>query len=213
MLTKKLNLNRNSVVKSLKSAFIPGLLLSPLLMLNACGTLSLLLGNEKPVDEKSKSYQVNDLSLGNPDWTKLDPSTLAGSPKTLDAPDSSATWVSDVTYLSRKDASVISLNSSCEPGATPTDLRASSEAFFYGIQEVTYRREIGTAVRDIPALETTVRGKFYPDPRNSMMLRTVVFRRGSCIFDFIYLAAPEDFGRDVSTFSSFVTSFRLTAER
>jgi hypothetical protein len=185
------------------------LLLVPICLLSACSTIGLLLGTEKPVDEKSKSYQVENLSQGNADWTKVDPSTLENSDNQLEAPDSLSTSASDVTYISRRDASMISLNSSCDSNATKTDLRSTSDELFYGMRDITYRHEIHTAIQNIPALQTTARGNYY---RSQKVLRTVVFRRGSCLFDFMYLTGPDDFNRNENIFYSFVASFRFLAD-
>jgi hypothetical protein len=185
------------------------LLLASLFFLSACGTLALLLGTEKPVDQKSKSYRVEDISQSNKDWFKLDSSKQGDSEKTAEAPDFRSTSVSDVAYLSHKDASVISLNSSCDPNVKPATLRQLSDEFFNGMTQVSLRQELPTVVQGIPALQTTVHGRLYGEPKNPLVLRTVVLRHGSCQFAFIYLALPQVFSQNEEIFSSFVHSFRL----
>ena len=56
----------------MRTLTLSALLALLLMMLAGCGT-GVLIGNVKPVDEKSESYGVMDLTKGNPDWIKLDP--------------------------------------------------------------------------------------------------------------------------------------------
>jgi hypothetical protein len=157
-----------------------------------------LVGNVRPVDEKSQSYAIADLSKQDPDWKRLPASGT-------DSGDGAA---SDVNYQSQKTASIVSLNSSCRPSfATESrDLRGFSEQLLLGISEVTQREEENLAVEGSPALQTTVFGKLNGEP---VALRTVVVHRGSCVYDLMYVARPERFKEKEADFSRFVRSLRL----
>jgi hypothetical protein len=157
-----------------------------------------LVGNVKPVDEKSETYQVADLSQGMGEWAKLPPQ--AGG--------SSDTSTSDVAYQSQKTASIISLNSACRPTfeTEHRDLKTFTNLLFLGISDVTQRDERDLTVESQPALETTLKGKLNNE---EMMLRTVVLRRGDCVYDLMYVARPEHFAENEADFSRFVDSLKL----
>lgn len=158
---------------------------------SGCATL---IGNVEPVEEKSESYGVMDLSKADRDWSRL--------------PASQGSEVSDVAYQSLSTASIISLNSACRatPETQPKDLQALTNLLFLGISDITQRTEKGVIVHNLPALETTILGKLNNEP---MMLRTVVLRRGNCIYDLLYMARPRHFPRHETEFAQFIASLRL----
>jgi hypothetical protein len=157
-----------------------------------------LVGNVKPIDEKSETYQVDDLSKGLGDWTKLPPQSGGSS-------DSSS---SDVAFQSQKTASIISLNSACRPSfeTEHRDLKTFTNLLFLGISEVTQRNERDLTLQSVPALETTLKGKLNDE---EMMLRTVVLQRGECVYDLMYVSRPEHFAENEADFSRFVDSLKL----
>lgn len=174
---------------------IPFLLLF-LLGTSSCGTL---IGNVKPVVEKSQSYGVLDLSKANPDWKKLPAQSqnAAGNP---DLP--------DVAYQSEKTASIISLDSACRPtfATENRDLHAFTEQLLLGISDVTHRDETATTLQGAPALETTIEGKLNGE---NMALKAVVIHRAECVYDLMYVARPDHFAENEGDFSQFVASLRL----
>lgn len=166
-----------------------------------------MIGNIKPIDEKSEAYGVLDLSKQRPEeWQRLDLSAVADSKD----PDAKATEVSDVVYQSKKNASTISLNSACRQNAQYSDslkgLRDLSNLLFFGISDIMQRDENQLSIQGTPALQTTVRGKIKSE---DIMIRTVVLHRHSCIYDMVYLTPPDRFKNNETDFSQFVASLRL----
>ena len=162
---------------------------------SGCG---LLLGNIKPADEKSEGYGIMDLAQRNPDWKKL--------PSSKEATNDAA--ASDVAYQSATTSSVISLNSACRPtiATEERDLKAYTDQLFLGIREVTHREEKSSVVQGVPALETTLTGKVDGEMTE---IRSVVVRRGECVYDLMYVARPEHFPANEADFAQFVASLKL----
>ena len=161
--------------------------------LNGCG---LLVGNVKPVDEKDEGYRTLDLTKENPDWIKLNSDT------------SSTKDESDISYQSKKTATIISLNSACRKSNedTDNDLNHFTKLLLLGISDISEKTEKPLTVANTPALETTVQGKMGDEV---MRLRTVVLKRSDCLYDLMFIARPENFSIHESDFGKFVTSLRL----
>lgn len=179
-------------------------LLPLLLFLSGCGVL---VGNVRPMDLKSQSYGVDDLSEKNPDWTKLDPQSVNTNPQSQD-PETTSTEVSDVTFQSKSTASIISLNSACRTGRDyeTKDLRTLTNVLLLGSSDVTLRDEKEVNVQGTPALQTTLLGKINGE---RVQLRTVVLKRQACVYDMVYVARPTTFGLHEDDFNHFVASLRL----
>jgi hypothetical protein len=178
------------------------------LSLGGCGVL---LGTVKPVDEKSEAYGVMDLSKESGDWQKLDPAEAgAESRESGEASEAGEekTEISDVAYQNRKNASIISLNSACRPsaGTSGQDLQSLTNLLFLGISDISLREEREITVQGISALQTTIQGKMNGE---NMMLRTVIIRRGLCVYDLMYVSRPRYFAGNEPDFSRFVSSLRL----
>jgi hypothetical protein len=194
--------------------FILRVILCPILMglfLSASGC-GVLIGNTPPADQKSDSYGIAELSKESPDWQKLDPKQ-AGAGADIGDPTTTPTEVSDVAYQSKKNASVISLNSACRPSnarpenkSVEEDLRSLTDVLLLGANNVTLRDERPLVVQNTPALQTTLRGAMN---REIVMLRTVVLRRNTCIYDLVYVARPDTFAANEQEFTHFVASLRL----
>jgi hypothetical protein len=182
-----------------------------ILTLSASGC-GILIGNTKPVDQKSDSYGIAELSKENPDWQKLDPQRAGNGVDGEDA-DVTPTEVADVAYQSQKTSSVISLNSACRNGkeapegkSVQEDLRSLTDVLLLGASDVTLRDERPLTLQSTPALQTTIQGKMNGE---KVMIQTVVLRRKTCIYDLLYIARPQTFAAGESTFTHFVASLRL----
>jgi hypothetical protein len=173
---------------------------------------SVVVGNVKPIEEKSTEYGVMDLSRNNADWQKLDPAKTAAQGESVKEQDVSPTEVSDVAYQSKSSASIISLDSACRLAPDPSrlgaerDLKTLTDLLLLGITDVTLREERGMEVQKTPALETTIKGKLNGE---SMQIRTVVLKRQNCVYDLVYMSRPQYFERQLSDFSHFVASLKL----
>lgn len=185
----------------LRSALTLFCLTSLLVAGSSCG---ILIGNVKPVDEKSRSYGVMDLSRSDPDWIKLDPRKTEASTDGQVSP----TEIPDVAYQSRRTASIISIDSACRkaPEEPKESLRTLTQLLFLGMTDITLRTENPLLIQGTQGLETTVRGKLNNE---QMMLRTVVLRRSSCVYDLVYIARPEYFAENEADFSHFVASLHM----
>ncbi len=181
----------------MKSLFPLVLLLASLT--SSCGVL---VGNIRPVDEKSENYAYLDLTQGGSDWIKLQPS----EPSAEESPDAPST-LSDVAFQSKKTAAIISVNSACRPsqGAEPS-LKSVSNLLFLGITDIRDREERQIELQGEPALETTLQGSLHGEPTR---LKTIVFRKKSCTYDLMHIARPDRFQETDATFSRFIAALRL----
>ena len=174
-----------------------------LILASGCG---ILVGNVRPVNEKSETYGVADLSQENKDWQKLDSASKGVDPTD---PNVTSTEVADVAYQSKKTASIISINSACRPAqasAQNDNLHNDTNLLFLGFGEVTLREEKPMTLQNLPALQTTVQGKLNGEP---MKVRTIVMRRSSCLYDLMYVATPVHFAENEAEFSHFIASLKL----
>jgi hypothetical protein len=190
----------------MRSLTLPVLLLA-LILLNGCATTGVLIGNVKPVDEKSSTYGVMDLSKSNPDWKRLDAKSVDPNPVSQD-PATTATEVADVSFQSKSTASIISLNSACRQGKDyeNKDLKTLTNVLLLGSSGVTHRDESDVMVSGTSALQTTIQGVIDGE---SIKLRTVVLKRQTCVYDLVYVARPQTFETQLEDFSHFVASLRL----
>lgn len=167
-----------------------GILLLPLLLATSgCG---ILIGNVKPVEDKTEDYRVLDLSKENSDWKKIE-------------------GESDVAFQSKSTASIISLNTACRPlrSHEPNDkiaLREFTRQLLLGVEPDEEPSERDLTVAGVKALETTVKGKL--QSRN-VNLRSVVLKKEQCVYDLMYVAKPDNFSQHESLFSRFVSSLKL----
>lgn len=174
-----------------------------LLFFSSCSTL---VGNVKPVDEKSRRYRVEELSGTN--WKKLDPKKLVSPDSTVDTQsDAFSSEVSDLSYQSVKTAAIISLNSSCREGRPQMqDLGLVTRELLLGIGDVTEKNDRTFQIEGVPALETTIAGKI---GGQSTKIRTVVLSKDSCVYDIMYVSQPAKFAVHEADFTRFVSSLRL----
>ncbi len=163
----------------------------------ACG---ILLGNVKPVEEKSKNYEVLNLSSEDSDWLRVP------GDKTSEA---NAKGVFDMAYQSKATASIISLNSACRAQPveqTPVALKTLARPLFFGVSDVTLREEKDLTIAKGPAFETTIRGNL---GAKEMIMRAVVLHRSGCIYDLMLIAQPKYFMECEAAFSHFVASLKI----
>jgi len=160
---------------------------------------SVLVGNVKPVAEKSNEYKVLKLSDVNHNW-KLLPQ------ETTDEPEKDKT--SDVAYQSTKSSSIISLNTACRPNIETDErsLTSYSNMLFLGVTDIKSREEKQYIHDGEPALETTIHGNLNQE---EMKLRTVVIRKKDCLYDLMYISRPKYFDSEEKVFSEFANSLKL----
>ncbi len=165
-----------------------------------CGC-AVLVGNVKPVDQKSITYGVMDLSKEDPNWNSLLPVQTRSKGVT-------PSEVSDVAFQSKKTASTISLTSGCRAGneSPSKDLREFSQPLFSSLTKLRDRKENARLVQNVPALETTAHGVA---EGQDLVIRTVVLRKKSCVYDLTLVSLARFFVAETEAFSKFVESLRL----
>lgn len=177
-----------------------------ILTLASCSTI---VGNVKPVDEKSDRYQIIDLSKEQPlVWRNLDAAQLL--PKDAQIGNNSDAFSSEVTDFavqSRKTAAIISLNSACRKGrGSLNDLKPYLNELFLGITDITERSEATPIVAGVPALEGVVAGKMAGEKTK---IRAIVLSKSDCVYDLMYISRPDRFPTHEADFNRFVSSLRL----
>jgi len=177
-----------------------------LLTLTSCSTL---VGNVKPVDEKSEDYGVLDLAKENPSvWRKLTDKQL--QPKDAQIGTNKKAFsseITDIAYQSLKTSAIISLNSSCREGRESiTDLAPYLRELLLGMTEVTEKNEASRQVSGAEALEGTVAGKMAGE---RMKIQALVLAKTNCVFDLMYISRPDRFETHAGDFNRFVSSLKL----
>ncbi len=165
---------------------------------------SLFFGNIRPIEEKSKAYEISEFSKNHPNWKKVSQSDHPDEIK-----DSGDSAVSDIAYQSELTASVISLNSACRENQnekTRKNLSELSRELLLGISNITIKEEAKSTVGQAPALITTVKGELNHE---TVMLRTVVVQKRNCVYDLMFVSRPESFKKDEKDFEDFVSSLKL----
>ncbi len=170
------------------------------LFLSSC---SLLIGNVRPVEEKSSNYKVLNLSESNPDWIKVEQQNES-TPEERE----SASDISDISFQSKKTSSIISLNSACRKSYEnkKQSLQDFTKLLLMGISDIHTQTEKQTTLHQTPALETTVHGKLNGQ---DMKLRAIVLQQKDCVYDLMYVSRPEKFDSQLSEFENFFTSLKL----
>lgn len=170
-------------------------LVAGLSLLSGCGVL---IGNTKPVETKADNYGITDLSANDAKWIKL-----PSNENELQSSD-----ISDAAYQARDTGAIISINSACRALKNPSSvsLKESSQLLVMGMTDITFEERKDISIQNRPALETTIEGKMNTQPTK---IRTVVVQKNDCLFDLMYIARPEVFGRHEDDFRRFLLSLRL----
>ncbi len=168
--------------------------------LSGCGVL---IGNVKPSDHKAEGYGIAQLDRDSPaDWKKLE------GPNSASDVDSAASEVPDASYQSKKNSSIISINSNCREGRDTQDLSLHefTRQLLLGMTDVELNEEKETSLQNIPALQTTLKGKMNREP---VMLRSIVLKKKECVYDLMYISRPEHFQIHEPDFTKFIASLRI----
>ncbi|MBI4925142.1 MAG: hypothetical protein HY843_04385 [Bdellovibrio sp.] len=174
-----------------------------LLLIFLAPSCALLVGQVKPVEEKTNEYEILDISKQNPNWQKLNPQTDENTGDTANLSD-----ISDLSFQSKKTASVISLNTACRKSYEDKtqDLHKMTELLFMGISDISYKSETPTTLNNYPALNTIIQGKL---ASQETKLRAIVFQKKECVYDLMYVARPEQYAQEEEDFNQFVGSLKL----
>ncbi len=188
-----------------------------LLLLAGCATF---IGSDRPVEVKSKSYQVADLSRLDADWKREpegDPEKISSSAASEDHSGAESA-LADRSWRSSRTGSMITLNTVCRPshaslsrsGAT---LRELSRQLFLGMGDIRLSEEKDIDLQGEPALVRTVEGSIQDNPGKvrTVRMRTVNLLHGTCLFDIMLVATPSQFAADEGALQKLLDSLRLPA--
>lgn len=169
------------------------------LLQSGCGVL---IGNVKPVTQRSGEYDVMELTSQSRDWIRL------ASESQDEEGDGGESRNSDLAYQSASTASIISMNSACRERvrAESKSLRDYTDLLILGMTEIESRIERPVQIDRTPGLQTTFKGRL---GGQDVTIRTIVVRRRQCIYDLIYVSRPGHFERDKATFDRFALSVRF----
>jgi hypothetical protein len=167
------------------------------LMLTSC---SVLVGQVKPVEEKSANSPTGRNVLERLGWKQLDLS--AESDAKDDGSDSP-----DAAWQSPKSSAVISLNSVCRRGrGRGRDLKQVTEVLLSQWDNLKKEGERPLTVGGYPAYETVASGDYLTSHRKFEIL---VVKSPTCIYDLIFVSPIETFDQEVSVFQEFRDSLFL----
>jgi len=172
-------------------------LLIPIFLNGSCGVL---IGNVKPVTERSDDYIVMDLNKTKKDWSRLPPST--------DETDADQGSSSDVAYQSSKTASIISLSTACRENQeySHRELKKFRELLLLGVSDLKIESESNDPIEKKETLRSVVTGTM---EGRQVKISSVVVKAIPCVYDFMYIAKPENFSLEEEVFSTFLASFRI----
>ena len=157
---------------------------------------SILVGQVKPVEEKSVNSSSGKSVLETLGWKKLD--LLSASGSTSDIP--------DAAFQSPKTSAVISLNSVCSTGRMRRNAREVTDSLLTQWDSLIIQSQKDLRMKGLGAYETTALGKYAGNERK---FQTLVVKSPSCIYDLIYVSPLESFEQDLSAFQQFRDSLNL----
>jgi hypothetical protein len=178
------------------------IVLCPILFLPLIGC-GVLLGEVKPVEERTTHYSYTDPSSLDRDWEHI-----RQAPKSHLNAQSVNHESSDAAFQSKSTGSIISTNSVCRQNhsAPLTSLKDYATELFIGFDTVENSRDVPIEIDGIQGLETIA------DTSNAgqaTKVRSVVLQKGSCLFDFIYLSAPASYDTHNQQFETFLKSIKM----
>ncbi len=168
------------------SAFSKFLLIS----LTGC---SVLIGQVKPVEEKSKAHYWKDASLIDPRFQLIPQTVEAGG-------------ASDAAWQSKPLEAVISVNSSCRAQAFPTEIEEVSQSLlaqWSAVKDLTQRH---TSQAGFSAHVSSGRGVYLDQERK---FENWVIKSPSCIYDIVLISSIEGHESALKTFLTFKDTLNL----
>ncbi len=161
---------------------------------------SVLVGQVKPVEEKSANSSTGSGVLERRGWKQLD--LTAESDGKSDAPDSP-----DAVWQSPKTSAVISLNSVCRKDKRQSsDPKQVTGVLLSQWDNLQPEQERALTVGGLPAHETIASGDYLSSHRKFAIL---VVKSPACTYDMIFVSPPETFEQELSVFQEFRDSLFL----
>ncbi|NDG85286.1 MAG: hypothetical protein EBX52_09670 [Proteobacteria bacterium] len=157
---------------------------------------SILVGQVKPVDEKSVNSSTEKPVLEGLGWKSLD----------LISSSTSASDIPDAAWQSPKTGAVISLNSVCRSGRSSRGIREVTDSLLTQWDSLIIQSQKDLRFKGLPGYETTALGRYVGQERR---FQTLVFKSPACIYDVVYLSPVETFDQELSAFLRFRDSLNI----
>lgn len=100
----------------------------------------------------------------------------------------------------------ITVNSNCDGKKVGYNLPVLSESLLIGINAKELESREEAVIDGQPALYSVYTGKFENVP---IKIATLVFKKGSCLYDFTYASSPDSFDTGYQEFKAFASQFRV----
>lgn len=112
----------------------------------------------------------------------------------------------DLVFQNTAERATITVNSNCDGKKVKHHLPVLSDSLVIGIsgKELISRDE--TVVDGQPALYSIYQGSFDNVP---IKISTLIFKKGSCIYEFTYASSPDNFQASEPQFKAFTSEFRV----
>lgn len=157
----------------------------------------MLVGQVKPLEEKSVNTPTPSPTLESSGWRRLD---------SADSSDQSSERPDEAWQSTRTDA-IISMNSVCRRGSGgERDVRSVTRVLLSQWDHLKIEEQKSVLFKTLPGYQTTARGKYLGRDRR---FQIVVVKSPTCIYDLIYLSPFETFDQELSDFNRFRDSVEL----
>jgi hypothetical protein len=114
----------------------------------------------------------------------------------------------DLTLRDTRSQARMAVSASC-PARETGPLPALTRHLFFGLREMKQVRQEHIFLDGVTGLDTEVTGKWEGE---SVQVRSVVIRRGECLYDLYFIAPPEAFGPQSADFDAFLNGWEFLPE-
>lgn len=180
--------------------FLHALFALSLASFSAC---AVIVGNVRPEEEKSLSYDILTLSAGSRTWVPI-----SNQITTRENKEPAQVGMSDLGFQSKRTGAIISISSACRSSLEPRSRTLSelTRELLLGVSGYADAKEQMIEIDNHPALQTTVSGTI---DQTLFRIRTVVLVRSQCIYDLMYVSKPHSFKTEEPDFLRFVSSLKF----
>ena len=112
----------------------------------------------------------------------------------------------DLAFWNEGFDGTITVNSTCDKNKIKYNLNALSSSLVIGIGDKEIITNDEVSVNGEKALQRVYKGVLSGSP---IKLSTVVFKKGSCIYDFSYSSPPDNFEKGFDEFNNFISQFKV----
>ncbi len=112
----------------------------------------------------------------------------------------------DLVFQNAGLNATITINSDCDGKKVKYNLPVLSESLLIGINDKELESREDAQIDGQPALYSIYTGTFENVP---IKIATLVFKKGSCLYDFTYASSPDSFDTGYREFKAFTSQFRV----